>query len=41
VFILEGIDLNAVDPGDYLLWCLPLKVIDGDGAPARTVLVQA
>jgi arylformamidase len=40
VFILEGIDLTAVDPGEYLLWCLPLKLIDGDGAPARTVLVQ-
>ena len=41
VFILEGIDLSAVDPGEYQLWCLPLKVVDGEGAPARAVLVQS
>ncbi len=38
VIILEGLDLSAVPPGDYELLCLPLKIQDGDGAPARAVL---
>ncbi|MDO8491693.1 MAG: cyclase family protein [Dehalococcoidia bacterium] len=40
VIILEGIDLSQVTPGDYELVCLPLKLKDGDGAPARAVLVK-
>ena len=42
IVILEGLDLRAVPPGDYELMCLPLKYIGGtgDGAPARTVLVD-
>ena len=39
VILLEGIDLTGVDPGVYDLVCLPLKVRDGDGAPARAVLI--
>jgi arylformamidase len=38
--IVEGLDLREVEPGDYELICLPLKVKDGDGAPARVVLRQ-
>jgi arylformamidase len=38
VVILEGLDLSGVTPGAYELICLPLKVKDGDGAPARVVL---
>ena len=38
--IIEGLDLREVEPGDYELICLPLKVKDGDGAPARVVLRQ-
>jgi arylformamidase len=38
VVILEGLNLSAVPPGDYELLCLPLKIRDGDGAPARVVL---
>ncbi|MEY4167475.1 MAG: hypothetical protein RIR52_1299 [Acidobacteriota bacterium] len=38
VIIVEGLDLGAVAPGDYELICLPLKIRDGDGAPARVVL---
>ena len=40
VVIIEGVDLRAVEPGDYELICLPLKYIGGggDGAPARTIL---
>lgn len=42
VVILEGVDLRAVEPGDYELICMPLKYEGGggDGAPARTVLIQ-
>lgn len=38
VFIVEGLDLNEIAPGDYELICLPLKIKDGDGGPARVVL---
>jgi arylformamidase len=38
VYILEGLDLSAIAPGDYELICLPLKIKDGDGGPARVVL---
>ena len=38
IIILEGLDLSAVPPGDYELLCLPLKILGGDGAPARVVL---
>jgi arylformamidase len=38
VVILEGIDLQAVEPGDYELLCLPLKLAGADGAPARVLL---
>jgi len=40
VVLLEGINLDAVDPGLYTLYCLPLKLAGSDGAPARTILVQ-
>jgi arylformamidase len=38
--IIEGLDLREIEPGDYEMICLPLKVKDGDGAPARVVLRQ-
>ena len=38
VIIVEGLALGDVPPGDYELICLPLKIKDGDGAPARVVL---
>jgi arylformamidase len=38
VWILERLELSAVPPGDYDLFCLPLKIAGGDGAPARVVL---
>jgi len=39
VVILEGLDLSQVAQGFYDLYCLPLKVANSDGAPARTILV--
>lgn len=39
VFVIEGLDLRHVQPGRYTLVCLPLKLPDLDGAPARAVLL--
>jgi arylformamidase len=36
--VIEGLDLSKVEPGEHELICLPLKVEDGDGAPARAIL---
>jgi len=40
VVILEGLDLRNVECGEYRLHCLPLKLIGGDGAPARVILEE-
>jgi arylformamidase len=37
---LEGLDLRGVEPGEYRLVCLPLRLVGADGAPARAVLVR-
>lgn len=39
VVVIEGLDLSRVTQGRYSLYCLPLKLIGSDGAPARTILV--
>lgn len=39
IVILEGLDLSAVSPGIFTLYCLPLKLVGSDGAPARVILV--
>jgi arylformamidase len=38
VVVVEGLDLSQVDPGEYDMTCLPLRVAGADGAPARVVL---
>lgn len=38
VVIVEGIDLSGIPAGDYELICLPIKLKDADGAPARVLL---
>lgn len=40
VVVVEGLDLSAVPRGFYNLYCLPLKLLGADGAPARAVLIQ-
>lgn len=40
VVIVEGIDLRFARSGLYQLICLPLKLVGGDGAPARAVLIE-
>ena len=38
--IVEGLRLTDVEPGEYTFVCLPLKVLGGDGAPARAALIR-
>lgn len=38
VWVLEGLDLAAVEPGAYELFCLPMRIAGADGAPARAFL---
>jgi arylformamidase len=40
VVIIEGLDLRSVAPGSYELVCAPLKILAGDGAPARVFLIE-
>jgi arylformamidase len=40
VVIVEGLNLQNVQPGSYRLICLPLKLVGSDGAPARVVLIR-
>ena len=39
--IVEGLNLVDAAPGEYTFVCLPLKVLDGDGAPARAALIRS
>ncbi len=39
VVIVEGLDMRQAPPGVYDLICLPLKLKDADGAPARAILI--
>lgn len=39
VVVVEGLDLSGVEPGSYELYCLPLRLVGSDGAPARAILV--
>ena len=38
IIILEGLNLEGIEVGEYELLCLPLKIAAGDGAPVRAVL---
>ena len=38
IWLIEGLDLSGVIAGNYQLICLPLRVVQGDGAPARAIL---
>lgn len=38
IWLVEGLWLGGVEPGDYELLCLPLRGPAVDGAPARAVL---
>jgi arylformamidase len=38
IWIIEWLDLSRTPAGSYDLICLPLRVVGGDGAPARAIL---
>lgn len=38
IWLLEGLNLSAVNPGNYNLICLPLKIMQTEGSPVRAVL---
>jgi arylformamidase len=40
IIILEGVNLNGIEPGMYNLICLPPRLGGSDGSPARAVLTQ-
>lgn len=40
IWVIEGLDLSQVEPGEYELVCLPIKVERSDGAPARAILKE-
>jgi arylformamidase len=40
VVIIEGLDLSEVEPGEYEMTCLPLRLVGADGSPARVVLKE-
>lgn len=38
IYILEMINLSGVQPGEYELLCLPLRMENGDAGPCRAIL---
>lgn len=38
IWIIEGLNLKGIAPGEYELACLPLKLVGSEGAPARAIL---
>lgn len=38
--IVEGLNLKNVEPGEYELICLPIKLMNVEGGPVRAVLVR-
>ena len=40
IVLLEGIRLNKVEEGKYLLCAAPLNIKDADGSPCRAILIE-
>ena len=38
IYILEAINLDGVEPGDYDMICLPLRLERGDAGPCRVCI---
>lgn len=38
IWVIEGLDLSRIEPGNYEMICLPIKIENCDGAPARAML---
>ncbi len=40
MIVIEGCDLSQISQGAYQLYCLPLKLLGAEGAPARAILIS-
>jgi len=40
IVIIEGLDMRLVGPGEYQMIALPLKITNGNGSPARVILIE-
>jgi len=40
IIILEGVRLKEIAEGEYMLYCLPLKLASVEAAPVRAILVK-
>ena len=40
VIAVEGLNLANIEPGEYQLICLPIKLLNTDGAPVRAILMR-
>ena len=40
IVIIEGLEFCDVEAGKYFFICLPLKIANGDGGPARAILIN-
>jgi arylformamidase len=40
IWVIEGINLYKILPGNYELICLPIKISGADGAPSRALIRQ-
>jgi len=38
LWLIEGMNLSSTSPGNYNLICLPLRLMDTEGSPARVIL---
>lgn len=38
IWVVEGMNLAKIRPGNYEMICLPMKVLNSDGAPSRALL---
>jgi len=38
IWIVEALDLSGVEPGDYEIICLPIKIKQGDAGQARAII---
>ena len=40
IAVIEGLDLSGIEPGEYLLSALPIKIRGAEGAPLRALLAE-
>ena len=40
IVIIEGLNLNTIHAGTFMMYCLPLKLVGVEAAPARVILVE-